>query len=97
MTIKTAIEILSSLFSVVKVYILWILLHYFAAHLYTHFCVHRSVIGFLLSPFMASAPQCQALRWVIYNGGNSINTMWFIVGAWLLRYLVPIKTPSSDK
>jgi hypothetical protein len=36
---------------------------------------------------MTMSPHCQALRWVIYNGGYTINMMWFILGNWLLSKL----------
>jgi hypothetical protein len=39
-----------------------------------------------MSPFMAAAPHCQALRWAIYNGGNNIVSMWLILGMWLMSY-----------
>lgn len=41
------------------IYLLWICLHYFSAHLYIKFCVPNTIIGFLMSPFMISAPHCQ--------------------------------------
>jgi hypothetical protein len=47
-------------------------------------------MGFVLSPFMAAAPHCQALRWVLYHGGNSIISMWVSIGLWCLGYLKPI-------
>ena len=55
--------------------------------MYTNYCVEGSLTGFLLSPLMTMSPHCQALRWVIYNGGYSINMMWFILGNWLLNKL----------
>jgi hypothetical protein len=72
------------------IYALWILLHYFAPHAYVYFCTPLSLQGFALSPFVAAAPHCQAIRWVIYNGGNSIIAMWFLAGSWLLRFILPI-------
>jgi hypothetical protein len=44
-----------------------------------------SFLGFLLSPFMALSPHCQAFRWVIYNGGNIINMMWLLLGNWFIN------------
>jgi uncharacterized membrane protein YeaQ/YmgE (transglycosylase-associated protein family) len=41
-------------------------------------------MGIVQSPFAAVLPHCQALRWVIYNGGNSLCLMWTILGAWIL-------------
>ena len=58
-----------------------------SSHLYTNYCVEASLTGFLLSPLMTMSPHCQALRWVIYNGGYTINMMWFILGNWLLSKL----------
>ena len=73
------------------IYIIWILLYYISSHLHVYLCTPNTYIGFILMPFVAPAPHCQALRWVIYNGGNSIVNMWLLLGSWLLVYIKPIK------
>ena len=76
-------------------YGIWIILHYASAHLYVYWCVPATLVGFLSAPFLVPAPHCQALRWAIYNGGNSIMAMWFIMGAWCMRYITPIPCPNT--
>jgi hypothetical protein len=71
------------LFKISGIYILWIGLHYFSAHLYVKFCVPNSVVGFIMSPFMIMTPHCQGLRWIVYNAANIINHMWILIGAWI--------------
>ena len=73
------------IFRIILLYITCIIAHYLAAHLYVYYCVDLSFIGLLLSPFMTLTPHCQVLRWVIYNGGQSINLMWFLAGNWLIN------------
>jgi hypothetical protein len=70
------------------IYLIWIFLHYLAAHLYVKLCVPRTIVGFLLSPFMTATPHCQGLRWVVYNAANMINNMWIILGAWICSILL---------
>lgn len=65
------------------IYLLWICLHYFSAHLYVKFCVPDTIIGFLMSPFMIATPHCQGLRWIVYNAAGIINNMWIFIGAWI--------------
>lgn len=69
------------------IYLLWICLHYFSAHLYIKFCVPDTIIGFIMSPFMISTPHCQGLRWIVYNAANTINHMWILIGAWVYSML----------
>jgi hypothetical protein len=71
------------LFKVSSIYLLWIGLHYFSAHLYVKFCVPNTVIGFIMSPFMIMTPHCQGLRWIVYNAASIINNMWILIGAWI--------------
>ena len=71
------------LFKVSGIYLLWISLHYFSAHLYIKFCVPNTIIGFMMSPFMIMTPHCQGLRWIVYNAANIINHMWILIGAWI--------------
>ena len=76
--------------SLIGVYAVWIVTHYVSSHLYVHWCVPATLIGFILSPFLVPLPYCQALRWAIFNGGSSINAMWVIFGIWLMKYFNPI-------
>lgn len=82
------INIIYIFLSVSGTYLLWILLHYIASHLYVRFCTPVSIIGFIISPFLTATPQCQGLRWVIYNGANMINNMWVIIGTWVCSTLL---------
>lgn len=86
-------DYLNTFTSIFGIYLAWICIHYISTHLYVRFCVTSTIIGFIISPFIAPAPHCQALRWAIYNGGNSIIAMWFLLGAWIMRYLMPIQNP----
>ncbi len=74
------------------IYLVWIVLHYIASHLYTRMCTHFSLIGFISSPFLVPAPHCQSLRWLIYKGGEQILAMWVFFGGYLLA-----KINSSNK
>jgi hypothetical protein len=47
-----------------------------------------SISGFLLSPFMVSAPHCVAMRWVITEGSNIIITMWVTIGAYAIQRMI---------
>jgi hypothetical protein len=80
--------IFAKLYSILGYYIMWILLHYVAAHLYPTYCVPLTVMGFILSPFMASAPHCIAIRWLITEGSNVIVTMWVVLGTYAVERML---------
>lgn len=65
------------------IYLLWILLHFIAANLYPVYCAEMSIWGLIKSAFIAPAPHCQAMRWVITNGGSVITQMWVVFGTWI--------------
>jgi hypothetical protein len=71
------------IFDVAGIYILWIVIHFICANLYPRFCAELSILGFIKSIFVAEAPHCVAMRWVIHNGGNVIHTMWLAIAVWL--------------
>ena len=83
------------IFRVSGVYLLWILLHYVASHLYVKFCVPKTIIGFIMSPFMTATPHCQGLRWIVFNAANMINNMWIILGTWICSTILIINRSSS--
>ena len=79
---------LSWIYSGCGYYIMWILLHYAAIHLYPEFCAPYTILGFILSPFMVSAPHCIAMRWIITEGSNIITAMWIAVGGVLVNKIL---------
>jgi hypothetical protein len=76
-----------TVFNIVFMYLFWISVHYIAAQLYVYMCVPLTITGFLSSPFLAVAPQCQGMRWIMYAGGDVIQTMWISLGMFLCLYL----------
>lgn len=72
------------------VYIVWIIAHYIASQLYIQMCVPNTFYGFVISPFVAVSPQCQGLRWVVYNAGTNINNMWIAFGLWMQNQIMHI-------
>lgn len=79
----TLISMVNYTFDIAGIFILWIVIHFIAANLYSNFCAELSVVGFIKSIFVAQTPYCVAMRWVIYNGGNTINSMWVSFGLWI--------------
>lgn len=82
-------------------YLFWICLHYIGANMYTYYCVPSFFQGFIMSPFLVSAPHCKAIRWVVHNGGNTIDNMWIMLATWICSKLfmgvkIPIR-PTEDK
>ena len=75
-------SIINNIYDIAGIFILWIILHYAASNLYPRFCADLSIFGFIKSIFIAQSPHCIALRWVIYNGGNVINSMWVSIALW---------------
>ena len=69
--------------NIAGLYLLWVILHYAAAHLYIHYCVPSTFIGFIMSPLMVATPHCYAFRWCITRGAETITSMWIIFGTWL--------------
>lgn len=83
LTIMLFLTILNNVFDFAGIFILWIVLHFIAANLYSKFCAVWSPFGFIESIFVAQTPYCIAMRWIIYNGGNTINSMWVSIGLWI--------------
>jgi hypothetical protein len=73
------------------VYLIWIIAHYVASHLYVKWCVQSSFIGLLMSPFLVPAPHCQGLRWAVVNGATNINAMWLVLSTWIVAKIIPFR------
>jgi len=75
----------------VGIYIIWVVVHYISAHIYTKICAPSGLSGFILSFILAPSPYCYTLRWIIFTGGNYITTMWVILGMWIINKLPIIR------
>jgi len=84
---KCIIKIITFVFQISSVYLMWILLHYFSSQLYVKLCTPSNMYGLLMSPFLVTTPYCQGLRWLIYNGSVMINNMWIVLATWLCANL----------
>ena len=67
------------------IYALWVLAHYVATHLYVRYCTPLSLFGILASPFLIASPHCQGLRWVIYEAGTNVGTMWTLIAGYIMN------------
>lgn len=76
--------------SIAGLYILWMVLHFVSANLYVYYCAYMSLFGFMMSPILASAPHCRAIRWVLNSGAQSIDAMWIVLGTWICSKLALI-------
>jgi len=96
---ETFYNIFSFFVKTTGVYLLWIFLHYVSSQLYIELCVPKTITGFFMSPFMTATPQCQSLRWVVYNGANIINNMWILFGTWICSkfLIIPKKDNNHEK
>ena len=70
------------------IYLIWICLHYIASHLYVNYCTPSSLLGFIASPFLTHALHCQALRWCILKGADTINIMWTVLATTITSTLL---------
>lgn len=93
--LSLTILLISVLYSMFGYYIMWISLHYAAVHIYPSYCAPLTLTGFILSPFMVSAPHCIAMRWLVVEGSNVIVTMWVAIGAYAIQKMLrtPTKSP----
>ena len=78
----------TAIYSIFGYYLMWITLHYLAVHLYPIYCAPLTITGFILSPFMVSAPHCVAMRWLVTQGANVIITMWVAIGAYAIQLML---------
>jgi hypothetical protein len=79
---------LKTLYEICGIYLFWILIHYICSHLYVTVCTPLTIVGFFMTPFVVSAPHCQAIRWGILTGSASITAMWVTLGTWIAKKFV---------
>lgn len=89
---KSYFEILFwDLWTIGKIYLLWIFVHFISANLYAYHCTHLSLYGLLSTPFLVVAPHCTALNWTTTWTHGAIKNMWLTLGSWLVAKIVDMK------
>ena len=86
-----------TIWKITSFYLIWITIHYVAAHLYPRLCAPLSLTGFLISPFVVETPWCASLRWLINEGSGVIKTMWIVLGTWLCSKFIRIPPKSKSQ
>lgn len=94
---STLIGAIKFVLQIVGIYLLWIAMHYGAAHMYTNVCVPNTILGFILSPFMVVAPHCRALRWIVNTAAMVIDNMWIVFGTWVCAKVLVIPGNHANK
>ena len=79
------------IWSISKIYLFWIAVHFVSANLYAYYCAHISFYGFLTSAFMVATPHCSGLNWMTNWTHNTIRNMWLTLGTWLVTKIMENK------
>ena len=79
------------IWSISKIYLFWIVVHFVSANLYAYYCAHLSFYGFLTSAFMTATPHCIGLNWMTNWTHNTIRNMWLTLGTWLVTKIMENK------
>ena len=79
------------IWSISKIYLFWIVVHFVSANLYAYYCAHMSFYGFLTSAFMTATPHCIGLNWMTNWTHNTIRNMWLTLGTWLVTKIMENK------
>ena len=77
-------KIMYSVLSLTSLYVTIVIIHYYSAHAYTWYCTPQGWYGFFVSPFIITTPHCRALRWSIQQFSTNIESMWTILGMWIV-------------
>jgi len=83
------IKYIQPLWSTIKIYLFWILLHWVSVQFYQYMCVPRTLWGLVFGTTVASQmPHCRAALWTVTHSSTVISNMWVILGSWLITVFV---------
>ena len=71
----------------IQFYLLWIIIHFIVANLYSYVCTPVSLWGFFASPLLTISPHCKGIYWILNVSVNTIQHMWIIFGIWITSKL----------
>ncbi len=77
-------EIIQNIWSVSRIWLGWITLHYIAVTIYANECRGNTFIKVLWSPITSQTPPCKGLLWLINTSSDAIKHMWLLGGGWIV-------------
>ena len=72
------------------VYLVWILIHWSVANMYSYFCAPTSIIGILTSPWLIASPQCRAGIWILGTAAKTVETGFTLLGVWFSAKIISV-------
>ncbi len=71
------------------------IVHWSTVQLYSYFCAHQSIMGFITMAFLTPSPQCKALQWLFVISKDNIIQMWLVFGTWCMTKIMTHATVKS--
>ena len=81
---KSYLNILYEIWSVSKIWLGWITLHYIAVTIYANECAGNTFVKILWSPITSQTPPCKGFLWLITTSSEAIKHMWLFGGGWIV-------------
>lgn len=93
---KKSKQLLEAVWSISKIWIAWITIHYISVRLYSEECSGRTPWKIVWSPIVSQSPPCRGLLWAINTSSEAIKHMWMIAGGWIVIKLNSIFKYKED-
>ena len=91
-----SLQILEALWSISKIWLAWITIHFICSSLYSEECSGRSIWKIIASPMVSQTPPCKGLLWCINTANDAIKHMWMMAGGWIVFKLNSIFKYKED-
>ena len=89
-------QLLEAVWSISKIWLAWITIHYLSVRLYSEECSGRTAWKIVWSPIVSQSPPCRGLLWAINTSSEAIKHMWMIAGGWIVIKLNSIFKYKED-
>ena len=93
---KKTKQLLEAVWSISKIWLAWITIHYLSVRLYSEECSGRTPWKIVWSPIVSQSPPCRGLLWAINTSSEAIKHMWMIAGGWIVIKLNSIFKYKED-
>jgi hypothetical protein len=93
---KKTKQLLEAMWSISKIWLAWITIHYISVRLYSEECSGRTAWKIAWSPIVSQSPPCRGLLWAINTSSEAIKHMWMIAGGWMVIKLNSIFKYKED-
>lgn len=81
-------KVIMELINFCIIYLMWCIIHNLTIYIYYDFCIPKSIMSIIYTPFYIETPYCKILHWIHNTSIKGISTINYTIITWSTNYII---------